>query len=189
MSGHPFRIRYEVPLILGGAAVIGAAGRRCCAWLAPLVGRAAADRRSCCRRRHSISDAPMIVEAQLDRANAIGRRAVTDVPAALVRRHDDHGEHGIARALHAGAVAAPASISMISSTKAAARSGTRLLLRAVAVCGMGAGRGGRGRRRHAVSEADSVAGIPGRLRSRLRGRQRGALQDVRRLGPRTSRPR
>ena len=24
-SGHPFRIRYEVPLILGGAACIGAA--------------------------------------------------------------------------------------------------------------------------------------------------------------------
>jgi hypothetical protein len=75
-SGHPFRIRYEVPLILGAAACIGTAVSML-RLAAPLVAipllfvvvREAPpfDR-----------DAPMIVEAQLDRQNGIGRRAVTE---------------------------------------------------------------------------------------------------------------
>ena len=82
-SGHPFRIRYEVPLILGAAACLGTAVSMLRV-AAPLVAipmlffvvREAPpfDR-----------DAPMIVEAQLDRQNGIGRRAVT---ACLQRDYD-----------------------------------------------------------------------------------------------------
>jgi hypothetical protein len=82
-SGHPFRIRYEVPLIVGAAACVGTAVSML-RLAAPIVavpllffiGREAPafDR-----------SAPMIVEAQLDLANGIGRRAVT---ACLTRAYD-----------------------------------------------------------------------------------------------------
>jgi hypothetical protein len=75
-SGHPFRIRYDVPLILGGAACIGAAVS-VLRFAAPLVALplliAVTLQVSPFDR-----DAPMIVEAQLDRQNGIGRRTVTD---------------------------------------------------------------------------------------------------------------
>lgn len=82
-SGHPFRIRYEVPLLLGCAAMIGTAvgvmGRFAVIGAVPilwtvllLVGP-------------FDGHAPMIVEAQLDRQNEIGRRAVTD---CLERTYD-----------------------------------------------------------------------------------------------------
>ena len=83
VSGHPFRIRYEVPLILGAAACIGAATgllRRAAApaaiaiVLAVMLQTLPFDR-----------EAPMIVEAQLDRKNGEGRRAVT---ACLARGYD-----------------------------------------------------------------------------------------------------
>lgn len=83
ISGHPFRIRYEVPLVLAGAAVIGTAVSLLRA-AAPLVAVPALvlvmmqappfDR-----------EAAMIVEAQLDRENGLGRRAVT---ACLARDYD-----------------------------------------------------------------------------------------------------
>ena len=82
-SGHPFRIRYEVPLILGGAACIGAAAGML-RFAAPLLAipllffivreAPAFDR-----------NAPVIVEAQVDRANGIGRQAVTE---CLKRSYD-----------------------------------------------------------------------------------------------------
>ena len=82
-SGHPFRIRYEVPLILGGAACIGAAVSML-RFAAPLVALplliAIVLQASPFDR-----NAPMIVEAQLDRQNGIGRRAVTD---CLQRSYD-----------------------------------------------------------------------------------------------------
>jgi hypothetical protein len=82
-SGHPFRSRYEVPLILGGAACIGAAVSML-RFAAPLVALplliAIVLQASPFDRR-----APMIVEAQLDRQNGIGRRAVTD---CLQRSYD-----------------------------------------------------------------------------------------------------
>jgi len=75
-SGHPFRIRYEVPLMLGAAVCIGGAVSmlRLAAPLAaiPLVIFVLRDAPPFDR------DAPMIVEAQLDRQNGIGRRAVTE---------------------------------------------------------------------------------------------------------------
>lgn len=82
-SGHPFRMRYEVPLILGGAACIGAAVSmlRVAAPLVaiPLVIGITLQARPFDR------EAPMIVEAQLDRQNGLGRRAVT---ACLQRGYD-----------------------------------------------------------------------------------------------------
>jgi len=75
-SGHPFRIRYEVPLILGAAACIGTAVSmlRLAAPLVaiPLLFVVAREAPAFDR------EAPMIVEAQLDRANGIARRAVTE---------------------------------------------------------------------------------------------------------------
>jgi hypothetical protein len=81
-SGHPFRIRYEVPLILGGAACIGAAVSLL-RFAAPLVAvpllvgvvlqASPFDRK-----------ASMIVEAQLDQ-NVTARRIVTD---CLKRSYD-----------------------------------------------------------------------------------------------------
>ena len=75
-AGHPFRIRYEVPLILGAAACIGAAVSllRFAAPLAALPLLIAVTLQVTPFNR----DAPMIVEAQLDRENGIGRRAVTE---------------------------------------------------------------------------------------------------------------
>lgn len=74
-SGHPFRIRYEVPLILGAAACIGTAVSTL-RLAAPLVAIPLLIMVQ--SHVHPFSgDAPMIVEAQLDRANSAGRRAVT----------------------------------------------------------------------------------------------------------------
>jgi hypothetical protein len=82
-SGHPFRIRYEVPLILGGAACIGAAVSmlRLAAPLAALPLLIAITLQATPFDR----DAPMIVEAQLDRQNGIARGAVTE---CLQRSYD-----------------------------------------------------------------------------------------------------
>jgi hypothetical protein len=83
-SGHPFRIRYEVPLILAGAACCGAAvsllGRAAPVAAIPMVALVMVQAPS-----FDAELAPMVVEAQLDRANGIGRRAVT---ACLVRDYD-----------------------------------------------------------------------------------------------------
>jgi len=75
VSGHPFRIRYEVPLILGCAACIGASvglARRAAPAIAAILFTAIA-----LQARPFDRNAPMIVEAQLDRQNGIGRQAVT----------------------------------------------------------------------------------------------------------------
>ncbi len=83
LSGHPFRIRYEVPLVLGAAACVGAATgllRRAAPFaavaiiLSVIVQAPPFDR-----------EAPMVVEAQLDRNNSEGRRIVT---ACLARDYD-----------------------------------------------------------------------------------------------------
>jgi hypothetical protein len=83
VSGHPFRIRYEVPLILGCAACIGASvglARRAAPAIAVIVFTAIT-----LQARPFDRQAPMIVEAQLDRQNGIGRQAVT---ACLRRDYD-----------------------------------------------------------------------------------------------------
>ena len=85
LSGHPFRIRYEIPLVVASALAIGLAvslSRRA----APVVAVAALV--LVARDVQPLdSTAPVIVEAQLDRINGVGRQAVT---ACLAR--DYHGE-------------------------------------------------------------------------------------------------
>ena len=82
-SGHPFRIRYEVPLILGAAACIGTAVSML-RIAAPLVALPLVF--FVVREVPAFNpQAPMIVEAQLDRANGIARLAVTE---CLVRSYD-----------------------------------------------------------------------------------------------------
>ena len=128
MSGHPFRIRYEVPLILGGAVCIGTAVSLL-RFAAPLVAIPMLALVMVQAPPFDAELAPMLVEAQLDRANSFGRRTVT---ACLQQQYDgthDHGEHGIARALHAGAVARGIRSRLISSTKAAGRCGRSRCIR------------------------------------------------------------
>ncbi len=75
VSGHPFRIRYEVPLILGCAACLGASvglARRAAPPIAVLLFVAIT-----LQARPFDATAPMVVEAQLDRQNGIGRQTVT----------------------------------------------------------------------------------------------------------------
>jgi hypothetical protein len=76
MSGHPFRIRYEVPLILAGAVAIGGAVSML-RWLAPLVALPLLLAIQVQVPMFSTL-APMVIEAQLDRHNSTGRRAVTE---------------------------------------------------------------------------------------------------------------
>jgi hypothetical protein len=84
VSGHPFRIRYEVPLILGGAVAIGAA-LAMLRFLAPLA--AIPLLLLVLSQAPPFSEnAPMLIEAQLDRHNSAGRRAVTE---CLQRSYDD----------------------------------------------------------------------------------------------------
>ncbi len=83
VSGHPFRIRYEVPLILGGAAAIGTAVSML-RWLAPLAAVPLLVMIQLQAPMFS-ERSPMLVEAQLDRVNSAGRRAVT---ACLQRSYD-----------------------------------------------------------------------------------------------------
>ena len=82
-SGHPFRIRYEVPLILGGAACIGAAVSLL-RFAAPLVALPLVIAVTM-QATPFDREAPMVLEAQLDRQNGIGRRAVT---ACLQKSYD-----------------------------------------------------------------------------------------------------
>ncbi|MEP6783568.1 MAG: hypothetical protein ABI983_07855 [Acidobacteriota bacterium] len=83
VSGHPFRIRYEVPLILGGAVLIGTAVSML-RWFAPLVAIPLLILVQIKIPMFS-GNAPMIIEAQLDRANSTGRQGVT---ACLKRSYD-----------------------------------------------------------------------------------------------------
>ena len=84
LSGHPFRIRYEIPLVLAGAACCGAAVsllRKA----APIAAIPMAAIVMMHAPTFDASLAPMVVEAQLDLQNAVGRRAVTE---CLKRQYD-----------------------------------------------------------------------------------------------------
>ncbi len=103
-SGHPFRIRYEVPLILGGAACIGTAVSLL-RFAAPLVAIPLLSLVMLQAPPFDARTAPM-----MSRRSSIAPTASAGAPSptCLQRSYDgthDHGEHGIARALHAGAVA------------------------------------------------------------------------------------
>ena len=85
MSGHPFIIRYEVALILGCAVCIGAAVSLL-GFLAPV---AAIPMLALVMVQSPFFDpslAPVVIEAQVDRSNSLGRRAVT---ACLRQQYDN----------------------------------------------------------------------------------------------------
>ena len=82
-SGHPFRIRYEVPLILGGAACIGAAVSLL-RFAAPLVAVPLLDRRRAASLAFRSQGADDRRGAARSR-NVIGRRVVTE---CLKRSYD-----------------------------------------------------------------------------------------------------
>jgi hypothetical protein len=84
LSGHPFRIRYEVPLILGCAVCIGTAVSML-RFAAPLVAIPMLALVMVQAPSFDPELAPMVVEAQLDRANSFGRRTVT---ACLQQQYD-----------------------------------------------------------------------------------------------------
>ena len=180
VQGHPFRVRYMVVLVLGGVGGMrvrrggaranwAAAGRRACSpcWSpgpAPLDAKA-----------------PMVLEAQWDRPASRARQAVT---ACLARRlrpaaREDPGQHGVARALHAGTL-----VRGLPPGRLRPRGDRRHL----------AGRGGftrgatssgsssRSSPRAATSLTRTAPAVPGvrrRVRADVRGRRRGALPEDR----------
>jgi hypothetical protein len=84
LSGHPFRVRYEVPLVVASAMAIGLAvglARRA-APVAAVVAVLLALRTG---SPPFDTEAPLLVEAQRDRIDAAGRRAVTDCLAREYR--------------------------------------------------------------------------------------------------------
>jgi hypothetical protein len=83
LSGHPFRIRYEVPLVLAAAAAIGMAVgllRRSAPWIGVVVLVAALY-----QTRPFDPQAPMVIEAQLDSAASMARQRVTRCLASEYR--------------------------------------------------------------------------------------------------------
>ena len=85
LDGHPFRIRYEIPLIMSAAVAIGVAVGQLRDWAKPvaaLIVLAVSLQRPPFDPR-----APMLAEAQLDSENSRGRSVVT----ACLRNRYDHG--------------------------------------------------------------------------------------------------
>ena len=81
MHGHPFRIRYDVPLVAACAALAGAG----CRFSRPECVRSRPRHSSpspSSRPTRSIPHAPMVVESQREAASKAGRRAVSDYLAA-----------------------------------------------------------------------------------------------------------
>ena len=83
-KGHPFIIRYETPLILAGAACIGAAVSLL-RFAAPLVAIPMLALVMVQSPFFAPDLAPVVVEAQADRPHSVGRRVVTD----CLRAHYD----------------------------------------------------------------------------------------------------
>jgi hypothetical protein len=84
-AGHPFRMRYEIPLILAASVAIGLAIGQLRGWAKPAA--ALVFLLVYLQRPPFDPRAPMLDEAQLDTANSMGRRAVT----RCLERHYDGG--------------------------------------------------------------------------------------------------
>jgi hypothetical protein len=84
VQGHPYRIRYMVPLLaaeaVGAGVLAGLAPRRKALAATAIVALAAVE------LRPLASDAPMVVEAQWDRPNIAARQMVTDCLRPAYRR-------------------------------------------------------------------------------------------------------
>ena len=76
LSGHPFRMRYELPIVVAGAVAAGLAVGLL-RWAAPLAASALIAA-TLWTTVPFAPDAPMVREAQLDRPNGLARRAVTE---------------------------------------------------------------------------------------------------------------
>ena len=83
-AGHPFRVRYSVPLIVASAAIAGVAVSLLPRW-SRLAAAAAIVAATAVQASPLDRGAPLIAESQRDAANQAGRRAVT---AYLVAHHD-----------------------------------------------------------------------------------------------------
>ena len=172
VKGHPFRIRYMVPLIAAEAIGVGIAvgARQTCG------AGGGARRRGRARVRRSAAgsvrtDGPRSAMGRAQRARAgTGHR----LPACEVRRRHDHGEHGLARPLHAGSLAPrlrPARFPARGEWRHLARGAQR----PAAVRGLAADRGEGGGRRHAGRHRAPAPGLSRRLRARLLGSRPGAV--------------
>jgi hypothetical protein len=76
LSGHPFRLRYEIPLVVASAVVIGLAIGQLRSWAKPAA--ALVFLLVSLQRPPFDPRAPMLAEAQLDASNSRGRAHVTD---------------------------------------------------------------------------------------------------------------
>lgn len=74
-AGHPFRMRYEIPLILAASVVVGLAIGQLRGWAKPAA--ALVFLLVYLQRPPFDPRAPMLAEAQLDAPNSAGRRVVT----------------------------------------------------------------------------------------------------------------
>ena len=167
-----------------------------CRWSSALTACPASASRSCprarawpprrCgwRRAHvaaaaAVATAPMVVEAQWERPFREGRRAVTRVPADALRRHADSGQHGIARALHAGIVCRSACSFANFVHEGNGDLWMDALRRATASRALDPDRGtGQGGDMLAARLRDGP-GVSRRIRTRRRGRRTGALPKAR----------
>ena len=121
VEGHPFRIRYMVPLLAHEAIGAGVAG-----WLASARRRrwrrSSSRSRSPCRAPPLDRAAPMVLEAQWDRPNVRGAAAVTDcLRAATTARRSWRAWDRSATTCRR--CRPPGSTCAISCTKATATSG------------------------------------------------------------------
>ena len=172
LSGHPFRMRYEIPLVVACALVVGA-GVGLLRRVAPVAAvgilalvvweQGPLDQR-----------APMIAEAQLD-PNVAARAQVT---SCLVERY-----RGGTIMMSMGSLghymqemsAAGFAIKRLPPRGQRADLGQRVHARPGAAGGVGDGRGVRGGRRRGGTAPPRLSQAPGGLRSGLRGRQRRPL--------------
>jgi hypothetical protein len=76
LSGHPFRMRYEIPLVLAAAVIIGLAVGQLRSWAKPTA--ALVFLLVYLQRPPFDPRAPMLVAAQRDTPNSRGRAAVTE---------------------------------------------------------------------------------------------------------------
>ena len=175
LAGHPFRIRYEIPLVVGRRGC-----DRTCGGTAPRLGEAGRARRVSAR----VSAAAAIRSARADgcrsaarsRQQSQARARVTACLRQRLRRRHHHGEHGLARSLHARALGRRLRDPRFPARRQRADLGQRLHARAGAAGGMGAGRGTSGRRRRRDPASPRLRrGCSQDFDARVRRRQRRAL--------------
>jgi hypothetical protein len=176
LDGHPFRIRYMVPLMAIEAIGAGLAaglvpGRR-----ARAAGAVALLVLAVYELRPLDAAAPMVVEAQWDRPNAPVRARVTAASRPHAGRQD-HGEHRIARPLHAGGGRVGIRAARFSARRQR-RPLARRAERPAPFRALGAHRGESRRRRHAGADREGEGVVSRRLRTGVRRRRSGTVSQT-----------